>query len=70
MHRRKIDVAIYSRYSYMNAIYQLGLLLVVFGGFLALNSTGSFSDVGIGALFIGLLIGVFGVIQSAAADSS
>jgi hypothetical protein len=56
-------------YSYMNAIYHLGLLLVVFGGFLALNSTGSFSDLGIGALFIGLLTGVFGVIQSGVSDA-
>ncbi|HKL30824.1 MAG TPA: hypothetical protein VJ898_16355 [Natrialbaceae archaeon] len=54
----------------MNATYHLGLLLVVFGGFLALNSTGSFADIGIGALFVGLLTGVFGVIQAVTADSS
>jgi len=54
----------------MNATYYLGLLLVVFGGFLALNSTGSFADVGLGALFVGLMTGVFGVIQSATADSN
>jgi len=54
----------------MTPTYQLGLLLVVFGGFLALNSTGSFADIGIGALFVGLLIGVFGVIQAGATSSS
>jgi len=61
---------IYGIDSHMNATYHLGLLLVVFGGFLALNSTGSFADIGIGALFVGLLTGVFGVIQAVTADSS
>jgi hypothetical protein len=44
--------------------YQLGLLLVVFGGFLATNSTGFFAESGIWVMFLGLLLGIGGVLPS------
>ena len=47
-----------------NATYRFGLLLMIFGGFLASNSSGQFAGVGIGALFAGLAIGVVGLLQS------
>jgi hypothetical protein len=53
----------------VNETYHLGLLLVVFGGFLALNSTGLFGELGIGAMFVGVLIGVLGLLQSGLARS-
>jgi hypothetical protein len=43
--------------------YRLGLLLVVFGGFLASNSTGSFAGFGISAMVVGLLVGIGGLVS-------
>ncbi len=43
--------------------YQLGLLLVVFGGFLATNSSGKPAVLGITAMLFGLLIGVLGIVH-------
>jgi len=54
----------------MNPTYYFGLLLVVFGGFLALNSTGQFSSIGIGALFVGFLVGILGVVRTGLAESN
>ncbi|ELY26893.1 hypothetical protein C499_11821 [Halogeometricum borinquense DSM 11551] len=48
--------------------YQLGLLLVVFGGFLATNSTGSVSGIGILSMYLGLLVGITGCLQSGIRD--
>ncbi|WP_175542158.1 hypothetical protein [Natrinema hispanicum] len=48
----------------MNELYYFGLLLLLSGGFLALNSTGIVSAIGVGALFSGTLIGVLGLLQS------
>ncbi|WP_435146850.1 hypothetical protein [Halobaculum sp. P14] len=44
-----------------NWLYELGLLVLVFGGFLATNSTGLFADVGMLAVVVGLLAGLVGV---------
>ena len=46
----------------MNETYHFGLLLVVTGGFLATNSTGTLAGVGIWAVFGGFLIGVVGLL--------
>ncbi len=46
----------------MNEMYYFGLLLLISGGFLSLNSTGMFSSIGVGASFIGALIAVFGLL--------
>lgn len=54
----------------MNETYQLGLILAVFGGFLALNSTGLFARAGLSVLFLGTLVGVLGVLQSSLSGSS
>lgn len=43
--------------------YQLGLLLVVFGGFLTTNSSGEFAGLGVFAMYFGLSIGVLSIIQ-------
>lgn len=53
----------------MNAAYRLGVLLLLFGGFLALNSTGVISGVGVASLLIGLLVGVIGILQSGLSDA-
>ena len=53
----------------MKILYRFGVLVVVFGGFLALNSTGFYASVGIYATFIGFLIGVIGLIQSSLPNS-
>ena len=53
----------------MNITYYLGLLLLIFGGFLTLISTGFFSVIGLGALFVGTLIGLLGLIQSGLPES-
>lgn len=53
----------------MNATYYFGLLLLVFGGFLALNSTGLFADLGIGALFLGLVVGTLGLVRTGLSES-
>ena len=51
-----------------NKMYQFGLLLVVFGGFVSLNRAqfGSmaspFGELGLFALFIGVLVGIFGLV--------
>lgn len=47
----------------MNRTYHLGLLLLVFGGFLALVSTGVFSAIGLGALSLGFLLGALGLVR-------
>lgn len=47
-----------------SSAYKLGLLLVLFGGFLALNSTGEAAGWGIWTMVLGLLIGVVGILQS------
>ena len=52
----------------VSAASQLGLLFVVFGGFLASNSTGVASGFGIGAMVLGLCLGVLGVVQSGIPD--
>ncbi|MFB6133949.1 MAG: hypothetical protein ABEJ55_03075 [Halanaeroarchaeum sp.] len=44
-----------------SAGYKLGLLLVVFGGFLASNSTGAAAGWGVGLLFFGLILGILGI---------
>jgi hypothetical protein len=48
--------------------YRLGLLFVVFGGFLASNSSGSFAGIGMWAMFIGLGIGIVGVVSPAGSN--
>ncbi|WP_161606519.1 hypothetical protein [Halorubrum distributum] len=47
----------------MAALYRFGVLVVVFGGFLALNSTGFYATVGIYSMLIGFLIGIIGLLQ-------
>ncbi|WP_439027778.1 hypothetical protein [Haloarchaeobius sp. DT45] len=47
--------------------YRLGLLLVVFGGFLLTSGSGSFPDaIGLAAMLFGLAFGVGGLVQSRA----
>jgi len=53
----------------MNVAYHFGLLLLIFGGVLALNSTGLFSSVGIGTSFIGVFVGILGLLQSRLSES-
>lgn len=48
----------------VSSAYQFGLLLVVFGGFLATNSAGEPAGWGIRAMILGLLIGILDIIQS------
>lgn len=43
--------------------YRFGLLLLLFGGFLSLNSTGLFADIGVGVAAIGFLIGMLGLVN-------
>jgi hypothetical protein len=45
-------------------VYRIGLLLLVFGGFLMSNSTGTFAEVGIFVMTLGTLIGILGVLHS------
>jgi len=48
----------------VNSAYQLGLLLVIFGGFLTMNSTGEIAYLAIGMMFLGMLTGILGIAQS------
>ncbi|WP_435068433.1 hypothetical protein [Haloplanus sp. C73] len=53
----------------MSVTYRFGILLLLFGGFLSLSSTGLFSDIGLWALFAGALIGVLGLLRSGLPES-
>jgi len=48
----------------VNSTYQLGLLLVIFGGFLTMNSTGEITYLAIIMMFLGLLTGILGIAMS------
>lgn len=54
----------------MSDLYRFGLLVLVFGGFIALNSSGTFSEVGMLTLCLGFVIGVFDLVRSGRPDSN
>ena len=47
-----------------SSAYRAGLLLVVFGGFLATNSAGVAASLAVWTMFLGLVLGLLGVLQS------
>jgi hypothetical protein len=52
-----------------NTAYEFGLLVVVFGGFLATNSTGVLANVGMWAMFLGFFAGLGGVLSAGLPES-
>lgn len=52
----------------VNETYHVGLLVLVFGGFVSLHGTGGSGSIGIAVMLIGLLIGVIGLLQSLLED--
>ena len=52
-----------------DGFYRFGLLLLLFGGFLATDSTGTFAEWGIWLMVAGLGIGTVGILDPDARES-
>ena len=52
-----------------DGFYRFGLLLLLFGGFLATNSTGGFGELGVWLMIAGVSIGTVGILHRDDADS-
>ncbi|WP_435335398.1 hypothetical protein [Haloarchaeobius sp. TZWWS8] len=52
----------------VSQLYQLGLLTVVFGGFVSLTATGSFGNIGFVTMLVGFVLGCIGILYGGIPD--